>query len=39
LVPLAISLALEKNLIKPGDRMLLYGFGGGLAHAGVVIEW
>jgi len=38
-IPLAISIALEESKIKRGDKMLLYGFGGGLTHGGVVIEW
>lgn len=38
-IPLAIWMALEGNKIKKGDKMLLYGFGGGLTHGGVIIEW
>ena len=38
-IPLAIWMALEESKIKPGDKMILYGFGGGLTHGGVVIEW
>lgn len=38
-IPLAIELGLRENKIKNGDTLLLYGFGGGLAHAGVIIKW
>lgn len=38
-IPLAIWMALEESKINSGDRMVLYGFGGGLTHGGVVIEW
>ncbi|EGO65476.1 ketoacyl-ACP synthase III [Acetonema longum] len=38
-IPLAIWLALEESSIKTGDKMILYGFGAGLTHGGVVIEW
>jgi 3-oxoacyl-[acyl-carrier-protein] synthase-3 len=38
-IPLAIWIALEESRIKLGDKMLLYGFGAGLTHGGVVIEW
>ncbi|HEQ71455.1 MAG TPA: beta-ketoacyl-ACP synthase 3, partial [Spirochaetia bacterium] len=38
-IPLAIWLALKEGKIKEGDILALYGFGGGLNHAGVVIRW
>lgn len=38
-IPLAIWLALEKSQIKSGDKMIVYGFGAGLTHGGVIIEW
>lgn len=38
-IPLAIWKALNEVEIKPGDKMLLYGFGGGLSHGGTIIEW
>lgn len=37
-IPLAIWLALNRGLLQKGHRCLLYGFGGGLTHGGVVIE-
>lgn len=38
-IPIALWMALEESKIKPGDLMVLYGFGGGLTHGGLVIEW
>jgi 3-oxoacyl-[acyl-carrier-protein] synthase-3 len=38
-IPLAIGLGLQDGRVKPGDTMLLYGFGGGLTHAGLIIRW
>lgn len=38
-IPLAIWLALQEDHIKSGDKLLLYGFGAGLTHGGVIIEW
>lgn len=38
-IPLAIWEALEDGRIKKGDKMLLYGFGAGLTHGGIIIEW
>ena len=38
-IPLALWMALKDSKIKLGDKLLLYGFGAGLTHAGVVIQW
>lgn len=38
-IPLALWKALKEDKIESGDKMLLYGFGGGLTHAGIIIEW
>ena len=38
-IPLAMQPALDDGRIKRGDRILLYGFGGGLAHAGTLLRW
>lgn len=38
-IPLAIWMAVEESKIKSGDKMILYGFGAGLTHGGVIIEW
>jgi 3-oxoacyl-[acyl-carrier-protein] synthase-3 len=38
-IPLALQLGVDDGRVKPGDRLLLYGFGGGLTHAGVLLRW
>ncbi|MBU5440792.1 ketoacyl-ACP synthase III [Paenibacillus sp. CECT 9249] len=38
-IPLAIDLALRDGRVKPGDLMLLFGFGGGLVQAGLLLRW
>jgi 3-oxoacyl-[acyl-carrier-protein] synthase III len=38
-IPLALDKGLKEGKIKQGDKILLYGFGGGLTHAGLLIEW
>jgi 3-oxoacyl-[acyl-carrier-protein] synthase-3 len=38
-IPLAMWLALKEGKLKKGDKLGLYGFGGGLTHAGVILEW
>jgi 3-oxoacyl-[acyl-carrier-protein] synthase-3 len=38
-IPLALDLAIKAEKIKKGDKLALYGFGGGLTQAGVIIEW
>ncbi|MOA40995.1 3-oxoacyl-[acyl-carrier-protein] synthase 3 protein 2 [compost metagenome] len=38
-IPLSLDLGLREGKIKNGDKILLYGFGGGLAYAGLLIHW
>ena len=38
-IPLALWIALEESKINSGDKMVLYGYGSGLTHGGVVIQW
>jgi len=38
-IPLALGEAVEKGRIKAGDKILLYGFGGGLVQAGMIVTW
>ncbi|WP_100408112.1 ketoacyl-ACP synthase III [Bacillus solitudinis] len=38
-IPLALDLGLNEGKLKNGDIVLLYGFGGGLAHSGLLIKW
>lgn len=38
-IPLALSEAVRNGRVKPDDLLLLYGFGGGLTQAGLVLRW
>ena len=38
-IPLALTGAMGENKLKRGDSVLLYGFGGGLVHSGLVMNW
>lgn len=38
-IPLALDLGIKEGKVQPGDMLLLYGFGGGLTHAGLVVKW
>lgn len=38
-IPLALSDAEKEGKLKRGDKLALYGFGGGLTHSGLIIEW
>ncbi|MCI3918875.1 ketoacyl-ACP synthase III [Paenibacillus sp. TRM 82003] len=38
-IPLAIDLGVREGRVKRDNRLLLYGFGGGLVYAGAVIRW
>ncbi|MBW7457160.1 ketoacyl-ACP synthase III, partial [Paenibacillus sepulcri] len=38
-IPLALDLAIRDGRINKGDLCLLYGFGGGLTEAAVLLEW
>jgi len=38
-IGIALDEVVEKNLIQPGDKILLIGFGGGLTYGGLIIEW
>jgi 3-oxoacyl-[acyl-carrier-protein] synthase-3 len=38
-VPLALADALETGLLKPGARVLMSGFGGGMTWASAVLRW
>jgi len=37
-IPLAWDIAAKAGKIKPGNKILLLGFGGGLTYAGVIVE-
>ena len=38
-IPLAWEKGIREGKVKAGDTLLLYGFGGGLVQAGVVLTW
>ncbi|XKI12160.1 Beta-ketoacyl-[acyl-carrier-protein] synthase III [Sporosarcina sp. ANT_H38] len=38
-IPLALHLGVEEGKVCSGDTLLLYGFGGGLTHLGLVLTW
>ena len=38
-IPLSIDIGLKQGKIKKGDLVLMYGFGGGLAHSGHLVRW
>jgi 3-oxoacyl-[acyl-carrier-protein] synthase-3 len=38
-IPIALYNGIKSGKVKRGDRILLFGFGGGLAYAGTVITW
>ncbi|HXQ62725.1 MAG TPA: beta-ketoacyl-ACP synthase III [Acidimicrobiales bacterium] len=38
-IPLALADALETGLVRPGARVLMSGFGGGMTWASVVLRW
>lgn len=38
-IPLALCRGIRDGRVKPGDRIMMFGFGGGLAYAGVIFEW
>lgn len=38
-IPLALDLGIKDGKVKAGDRLLMYGFGGGLTQCGHLIEW
>lgn len=38
-IPLALALGQRDGKLRDGDTVLLYGFGGGLVHAGILLEW
>ncbi|GIN72681.1 3-oxoacyl-[acyl-carrier-protein] synthase 3 protein 2 [Bacillus sp. J14TS2] len=38
-IPLALQLGIENGKVQNGDTLMLYGFGGGLTHLGIVLKW
>ncbi|GGE37440.1 3-oxoacyl-[acyl-carrier-protein] synthase 3 [Pullulanibacillus camelliae] len=38
-IPLALDMAFKAGKLKTGDQIVLHGFGGGLVHCGLLIQW
>ncbi|WP_432776612.1 ketoacyl-ACP synthase III [Brevibacillus gelatini] len=38
-IPLALGMGIEEGKVNAGDKILMYGFGGGLVHAGLLLTW
>jgi len=38
-IPLAIQNGIDSGSLKKGDKLALFGFGGGLTYAGAVLTW
>lgn len=38
-IPLALDLGIKEGKVRVGDTLLLYGFGGGFTHAGLILRW
>ncbi|MEK4508834.1 ketoacyl-ACP synthase III [Paenibacillus sp. FSL K6-2524] len=38
-IPLALQTGIDHQQLKYGDRIMIYGFGSGLTHAGLIIRW
>ncbi len=38
-IPLALDQGVRDGKVKAGDKVLLYGFGGGLTHCGLLLDW
>ncbi|CAK6470546.1 ketoacyl-ACP synthase III [Peribacillus castrilensis] len=38
-IPLALEIGIKEGKLLGGEKVLLYGFGGGLAQAGLLIDW
>ncbi|SDD29820.1 3-oxoacyl-[acyl-carrier-protein] synthase-3 [Paenibacillus sp. UNCCL117] len=38
-IPLALDQGIREGLFRSGDRVLLFGFGGGFVHGGLLMNW
>ncbi|MCH5585718.1 ketoacyl-ACP synthase III [Shimazuella sp. AN120528] len=38
-IPLALDLGIKEGKVQTEDTLMLYGFGGGLTHLGMMIQW
>jgi 3-oxoacyl-[acyl-carrier-protein] synthase III len=38
-IPLALHRGIREGKVKSGDKIMMFGFGGGLVYAGLILEW
>ncbi|OAK68465.1 ketoacyl-ACP synthase III [Lederbergia galactosidilytica] len=38
-IPLALQIGIENGQVQTGDTLMVYGFGGGLTHLGLILKW
>lgn len=38
-IPLALDLGVKSGAVQAGQQLLLFGFGGGLTYAGLILKW
>ncbi len=38
-IPLALHRGIKEGKVKKGDKIMMFGFGGGLVFAGLIVEW
>lgn len=38
-IPLALDLGVKQEKLNDGDTVVMYGFGGGLTHNGLLVKW
>ncbi|MDA3852212.1 MAG: ketoacyl-ACP synthase III [Spirochaetaceae bacterium] len=38
-IPIALDILIQKGEVKPGQRILLVGFGAGLTYGGTLLQW
>ncbi|MFA4135089.1 MULTISPECIES: ketoacyl-ACP synthase III [unclassified Brevibacillus] len=38
-IPMSLALGIKEGKVKAGDTILVYGFGGGLVHGGLLFTW
>lgn len=38
-IPIALDEAISQGKIKKGDKVMMFGFGGGLSWGGIIFEW
>jgi len=38
-IPLALDYAIKRSLFRPGQKILLEAFGGGLTCGAILLEW